>query len=350
MRSPRVWSRSVEGCRRFLPLCILLAVASACGDSRSPSSPTPPPPSSDTLVTGQTTDAVSGVAINGASLRIDGFDTVMSQGGGAFTVAGTPAASQSRAVIITSPETVERQTRVRVPGPHAVFTLIPRSFDLASFNQMFRGRDDYLRRWTSPPSLVVVPRVLAFTSVEADQFTAQGATLSETELQALVSDLNWSLAQMTGGTYTAFASTQIEHVAEGASVTVSRHGQIVVARYAGLQQATTFVGYGRWSWNADGEMLRGIVMLDPDYEDRIGYERRRSLRAHEVGHALGWEHLETRPSVMNAAVRLLPTEFDVAGAALAFRRPPLNRSPDIDPASATVSRQPSPALTWRGAP
>ena len=59
---------------------------------------------------------------------------------------------------------------------------------------------------------------------------------------------------------------------------------------------------------------------------------------HELGHALGWRHLEGRASVMNPRNPRTPTAFDRAGAAIAFQRPPLNRSPDVDASPATINR------------
>ncbi len=40
--------------------------------------------------------------------------------------------------------------------------------------------------------------------------------------------------------------------------------------------------------------------------------RRRLLRIHELGHALGYQHVESRTSIMNPSVGPEPTEFDRA--------------------------------------
>jgi hypothetical protein len=52
--------------------------------------------------------------------------------------------------------------------------------------------------------------------------------------------------------------------------------------------------------------------------------------------------------VMNSSGRVGLTEFDRQGARIAFQRPPLNMSPDIDPDPITVNRAPRNGLTWKG--
>lgn len=97
-----------------------------------------------------------------------------------------------------------------------------------------------------------------------------------------------------------------------------------------------------------GMQVSGIIMLDRAF-DTSGSMRRRSLRLHELGHALGYNHVSARDSVMNSYARTEPKTFDHDAARLAFMRPPLNRSPDIDPDPFSVNlRAPSQGLTWRG--
>jgi len=58
---------------------------------------------------------------------------------------------------------------------------------------------------------------------------------------------------------------------------------------------------------------------------------------HELGHALGYQHVESRTSIMNPSVGPEPTEFDRLGAIIAFARPAGNKSPDVDPAATVLS-------------
>jgi hypothetical protein len=59
------------------------------------------------------------------------------------------------------------------------------------------------------------------------------------------------------------------------------------------------------------------------------------LRIHELGHALGYQHVQTTPSIMRPTIGPEPTDFDRAAALIAYQRPVGNRAPDIDPAASS---------------
>ncbi len=71
---------------------------------------------------------------------------------------------------------------------------------------------------------------------------------------------------------------------------------------------------------------------------------------HELGHALGYNHVTVRTSVMNPVISGEPTDFDRTGAKVAFERPPLNRSPDVDPSFYTANPSGGPLRWTRGEP
>lgn len=62
----------------------------------------------------------------------------------------------------------------------------------------------------------------------------------------------------------------------------------------------------------------------------------------------GYGHV-TAKTFMNSNGRILPTAFDIAAAKLAFRRPPMNRSPDIDPLLLTANHETG-EVRWFGLP
>jgi hypothetical protein len=62
-------------------------------------------------------------------------------------------------------------------------------------------------------------------------------------------------------------------------------------------------------------------MLDDDF-DRTS-DRRRLLRTHELGHALGYNHVKSRASIMNPGIGSEPNAFDHQAALIAFRSPAL---------------------------
>jgi hypothetical protein len=289
-------------------------------------------------------NAVSQESVSGALVRVDGGGEATSGPDGAFQVAvASPTATA--AVSITSGLTVERVTRIRPTGP-ATITLIPKSINVAAFDQMFRP-DGILRRWTEAPAIVVQRRVLEFTNLDATTFTATDTLLSDAEVDSIVDDLQRALSDLTGGAIDRFANQTVETAEEGQMVSVARTGVIVVAEYRGLTDATTFWGYTRWAWNERGELRAASMMLDRAFETS-GSRHRQTLRTHELGHALGYSHVDARSSVMNVSARVALTGFDRDGARIAFQRPPLNMSPDIDPDPMTVNRS-STALTWKGA-
>jgi hypothetical protein len=226
---------------------------------------------------------------------------------------------------------VERETTIAPSADLPKLSVIPASFDLAAFDEMFRTSNARLQRWTSKPALVVIASTMAFRSAGDDQFPATAEQMNEDEIAQMVAHLTEGLRLLTADAFTDFASVEVERPASGDRVSVTRAGKIVVGRYTGITALGNTIGYGRWAETADGTITGGAMFLDRDF-DR-GDARRRLLRIHELGHALGYQHVKSRTSIMNPAIGPEPTDFDRAGAAIAFQRSPGNRSPDIDPST-----------------
>jgi hypothetical protein len=296
---------------------------------------------------GRAIGVLSNQPLMGVTVRADGGGQTLTDDDGQFSLAGAGAPAGSQRLTFSSTSTVERQMPVRAPGDAASVTLIPKSFDLRSFDEMFRARGG-LHRWVEAPRLVVERRVLTFTNTTAMNYTATADLMSEEEASQLIDDLSRALPQLTGNSFSGFASVDIEVADEGDPVAISRDGVIVVARYQGLSPKLGAWGYGRWAWNGAGQVRMGAVMVDNEFE-QSGSPYRRSLRAHELGHALGYDHVSSDASAMNISGRIEPTAFDLDATSIAFRREPLNMSPDIDPDPATVQRRTSErTLTWGG--
>jgi len=288
-------------------------------------------------------EGISEAPVAGASLEVDDLGVFTTESNGTFRIE-VPDPETIRTVSIRSSAIVPRTTHLRLPGPDAQLTVIPGSFDLAAFDQMFRAAGR-LQRWVSSPRLSIQTTVLQFTNVGDEEYVATDTVMTDEETELLTEDLAWGLPLLTDGRI-SFASQARETAESGASVRVVRPGEIVVARFTGLLEATGFWGYGRWASDGAGRIQGGIVMLDADF-DSSGSEFRRSLRVHELGHALGYNHVTARPSVMNASARLEPNEFDLNGARIAFLRPPGNRAPDQDPDEFT-SNLATGVLIWSG--
>jgi hypothetical protein len=69
-----------------------------------------------------------------------------------------------------------------------------------------------------------------------------------------------------------------------------------------------------------------------DRDIGISSAGRRAIRAHELGHARGYNPVTARESVMNSPTAMEPSNWDRDSSRVAFLREPGNRSPDNDPA------------------
>lgn len=299
-------------------LCVL--GATACGSS-SPSSPT----SATSTYQGTTVSAVDGQPIPRVTVKI-GSQSAVSDSNGTFQVQQIGEGAQT--VILSGDSVVEHQATVQIPAGPARESLIPASFDLGAFDQMFRGTGR-LQRWTGAPSLVILVKVMQYETFGAqDEFHATSEQLTQDEASLLLDHLTEGLAMLTGNSFTQFASVEFENPPAGARVNTLRDGKIIIGRYKGVQSLANTVGFGRWATDGTARIAGGAIYLDRDY-DRAS-DKRHLLRIHELGHALGYMHVTTRLSIMNPAIGPEPTTFDRQGARIAFQRMPGNQSPDND--------------------
>jgi hypothetical protein len=180
--------------------------------------------------------------------------------------------------------------------------------DASALREMLEGPDGRREAWKAAPDLVLVAPVLDYNiGGVANGYAAAKDTLSAREIDLLALDLTEAVQDLTGGAFTSFRSIGVETVAAGDTVSVIRPGAIVVARYRGLRAATGNIGYGGRS-TRNGTIRGAAVMLDADFDRQS--DQRFLLRTHELGHALGYHHVESRPSVMNPRVGNAITEFD----------------------------------------
>lgn len=159
----------------------------------------------------------------------------------------------------------------------------------------------------------------------------------------MVRDLADALATLTANTYTSFVQVTRESTAAGSRASAARNGQIVVARFRDLRTMTGNVGFGRWAEREDGVITAGAMFLDAIYDST---SEKRKLRTHGLGHALGYKHVSTRPSIMNPVLGYDVMDFDRQGAAIAFQRPPGNHAPDTDPAGGIRTLAEGGAVRW----
>ncbi|HEY7447038.1 MAG TPA: hypothetical protein VH702_02760 [Vicinamibacterales bacterium] len=274
---------------------------------------------------------MDGQPISGVTVKI-GSQTAVSDSSGAYQMEN-PGSGPLTATL-TAPSVVERRTVVTMQAGESLRqSLIPSSFDLVAFDEMFRT-DNRLRRWTNAPALVVLTSVLNYTRGlgHAEEYYATSEQLTDAETALLIEQLTEALGLLTGNTYRRFSSVQRESVPEGSRVSPLREGKIVVGRYDGVEGILNTIGFGQWQSDETGQVVGGAIYLDKDFDKK--YEARRLLRTHELGHALGYNHVNARVSIMNPAIGPEPTIFDRQGPIIAFQRMPGNQTPDTDPGAA----------------
>jgi hypothetical protein len=329
---------------RSLALAVAYTVAAAVvACSGSPSAPSDPGGTATANgIQGQAVDALAGSGEAGLSVYVGDTPRVTTDRSGNFNA--NVAAPGTYSTTIAGGGVVERHTTLSAPtSGRARLSLIPATFDLDAFNQMFRGTSARLERWTSRPSLVIIASILTFVD-GAESFAATNEQMTDDEVSLLNAQLVEGLSLLTGSTYGAFADVQVERPAAGQQVLAARLGKIVVGRFVGINSSDGTIGLGRWAEESDGTVDAGMICLSRDF-DKVD-SRRRLLRIHELGHALGYLHVTTRTSIMNPVIGPDPTDFDRAGAIIAFQRMPGNQTPDIDPAATTVRSSSSGRPRW----
>lgn len=309
-------------------------VACSGGGSSSPTSPAPSVPNTVTSPA-RVTDAITGSALSGVTATGTEIGGSASSLSGVMTVGATTASASPRPVTFSRDGYVSRTVAMKIPGSEVAVTLIPSTFNLTAFDELLRVTR--LQRWTSAPPLRVQTRTLQFTGVNQSEGVAIDDAMSGDERVTLEEDLTWALPQLTGNTFASFAGITRETIEVDARMQVLNTGMITVARYAGLTAGSGFWGYSRWQFRTDGTIIGGTIMLDRDF-DRSGHSARRSLRAHELGHALGYTHVTVLQSVMNSSAVTEPNTFDKQATRIAFLRPPGNVRPDSDPSDASLNR------------
>jgi hypothetical protein len=186
------------------------------------------------------------------------------------------------------------------------------------------GNSQAPQRWTRAPKLTVLVSVMDYQPGGEVEYIATGERLSDAEIAELVRELTDGLAILTANTFDQFSSVSREVVPAGATASVSRPDQIVIGRFNGLRRSMKTLGYGGRRTRKDGTITAGAILLDNEFDRSDA--RRRLLRTHELGHALGFNHVRSRPSIMNPKIGPEPNAFDHEAAVVAFRPPSLAAS------------------------
>lgn len=195
----------------------------------------------------------------------------------------------------------------------------PATTDSAALDEMLRDAKGRLQYWPSVPELVVLTSVMQYHTTDSREYVATSEMLSAKEMESLVADLKMALRELTDGTFNEFTTIRFEAVPPGATATIVRPKQIVVGRFKGLTDLAHTIGFGGRTTRRSGEIVGAAILLDSDF-DRTSAKRRLS-RTHELGHALGFNHVKSRVSIMNERIGPAVTDVDRQIGLLAFQRP-----------------------------
>jgi len=232
------------------------------------------------------------------------------------TSAAAASAGRCEAAALGEGSSMEQQSLSAASAVNLNAVGVTAVADRYTLDEMLRGTHDSVLRWDRVPELVVLMPVMQYEKGRTTDYRATAQQLTEEEATVLVADLTDALAVLTDNALTTFSAVRLETAAAGDMVSVMRPGQIVVARYTGVRDQLATIGFGGRSTR--GSTIRaGSIILDSDF-DRMN-DTRRLLRMHELGHALGYNHVQSRVSIMNPKIGPQPTDVDLAIARIAFK-------------------------------
>jgi hypothetical protein len=330
--------------------CAFLAAAVACGGG--PTEPTPPlvppptpptPPAQGDLwtVRGRVVALGDARPVSGARVTSEVGVETLSDGNGAFRVAGNvaPQSASLHRFTVDAATHMPRTAYIRYrlgARDDITFDLIPLAapFSIDFYRALIRngfegaGRLEPLRRWTSDPRFYV-------RTVDQD-----GRPIEPEVLATVLQTIPDAVRQFSGGRLT---------VAQLETGTETRLPTNLWINVHILRDPSSEV-CGRAKIGANP----GEIEL---WDDRCAcgsVKIRPSTIAHEVGHALGFWHVPGEGHVMAASTRGCPSpqpsEQERFHAALAYQRPPGNVDPDADPQEAfwaqlQAGRDPAPTVS-----
>lgn len=264
------------------------------------------------------------------SVSIDGAAPVQSGDGGAFLAnaqAGTHALSLGRSEFIT------RQTHAVLPAADLVLSLMPASVDVPAFEQ-FSPRAAGLRRWTSSPSLVVLTNEVDYVN-GATRFRVTDHVVPADAFACMRGGLASAINEMSGGALVFTSVTSYSPPVESSlDVMAMPEGTIVAMAARDLGANGRGIAYES---SKPDVLVRGVVWINGDVLPLCS-STADGVYAHELGHALGYQHVTLEPSIMGGiGPTRTPTTFDRQAIAWIYQRPPGNRAPDVDPGNYNVN-------------
>lgn len=282
----------------------------------------PPPPSSSVSLAGRVVDQFGGQGLAGITVTF-GRSSAKTDATGRFALAGDPVSSES-ALSLSGAGVYPRETFAKTGDDQ--WRVVPSSFNMGAFDDM--ARQDYARhtiRWVAAPTVYVDAIPEGFQAgPELDRW------ISEVQAQAAAFVTEW-----TGSTLrprdVIVTSRPPQDFSAG---TIVIHFSENDSRYG---NNSNYIGYARMSWSRTGELSGAAVWLRYGrYAGDRYAPKRQGILGHELGHAMGYGHMDgstlsfMAPS-LGSKTGLSP--FDQEAALLVYTRAPMNSPTDVDNAT-----------------
>ena len=257
-----------------------------------------------------------------------------STGWSGFTLSGSPTSSLQQ-LTLTGTGVYRRVTFARTGD--ARWRVVPASFDMSAFNDV--ARDEYgsgTVRWIAPPTVYVDTRPEGFTSAELSTW------ISQVKVQAAEFISKWTGATIQPSAVIVTSNPPRDFTAG----TIVIHFSEDDSRYG---NNSNFIGYARMSFTSSGSISGSAVWLRYlRYSGSTGANKRRGILGHELGHALGYGHMNGETASFmepSLGTKTDLSSFDHLAASLLYTRTPQNTSPDSDNLDTFRGIETSSALT-----
>jgi hypothetical protein len=309
----------VEGSLLRSSLAVVVMVCSGCG-SVAPSSvgptvlptptpalapvPTPAPSPTRFAFTGRVTETLTGIPVTGATVTSGGV-SVQSGSGGTFSLDGSVASAR---VTVSAPGYLARETTITAGRDVAVDIIHEAApFSLVFYRQMARNT------WEGGTALPL------YVLPAAPAFYLQTKGLTSENISTLAQATRSIVPAFTGGRFTVTTfETGVDARAERAGWIVIELVNELPQRWCGLALIGASAGH-IWMNTADRCLARGSL------DD--------GLLSHEIGHALGFWHLDFQNALMHSEFELphrTITDGERYHGAVAYTRFAGNRDIDVD--------------------
>ena len=311
-----------------------LTLVSACGPTPDGPSPIPGPnPRPVFQTTVRVVSALSEqVGLPQVALTVaNGVQQQTDDAGLSVIRAESPATVPLR---LLHPAFLERETAVRIPDDRTIdLSLIPSTHDLIAFEE-FSPRTAGLRRWTRNPRLLVLTHAVDFSRATLGflEYPVIDRPISRAQLDCLAAGVGDALREMSGG-HLSWDSVDFGEVEPGTTfrTDATPEGTIVVLPSVSLGAGGRGIGY---VGSEPFVLSRGAVWMSADF---MNYCLISVLYRHELGHALGYQHVTRTVSIMSTGLPAGLTDFDRDSIAILFQRRPGNFYPDRDPSGVSLN-------------